>query len=694
MLMKKFLLMLVAVMVAVTSFAQLKERIQVSSLQQFAKPQLERTVTPMKYTGKIQNKPQVFKKSTASRALASASELEGEYIACSYQYYVEQDEATGESQLVPATISRKGIPARIEATGNNTINIYGINSNAYYTDLPISATVNLETGAITIAAGQTIWNHATYGDFTMYNMESETGTDAFTGTANEDGTISIDQLWAEAYGTGDNFGINGAMNGTFLAPVNGSMSYTTDEVDAETGEQTGNRNEVTQNCFISQSEDAKSVTVWNFHNFDLGEVVDIAIEADKTFSIAGGKQTVYYNSNYGYFTLWGFDGQYLDDLYGKVEGTQLKAEIGMAIYLSGVGGWTLPEDIFTIELIDGSEFAIPEAETGELVTLPAGLTPVEYPFSFSVYVGGQRQDMTSKAKIAKSENDFYFQGLDIQIPEAWVKGTYDAEKGTITVPVTYTGAYEGTPHFFAGYGGEDGPKELTLDYDADADTYSYSAAIMIYKGSETTQYAYYYNGLFLGTKPSPTTAPENLVTTDMPFKGNYGTQNAQEPTEVTGTVKVGRDGDDLYIQNLFASEIPGSWLKGTFTTIENKQYVVFPMNQYVGDLSNGLSAYLTGYMSGGEGTDGKVTDVYFLYNAEDNYYTAITPVILTRFKSTSNFTAYYAAGMTIGDAPSAISDIKTVKNDDNAWYNLNGVRVAQPTQKGLYIHNGKKFVIK
>ena len=32
--------------------------------------------------------------------------------------------------------------------------------------------------------------------------------------------------------------------------------------------------------------------------------------------------------------------------------------------------------------------------------------------------------------------------------------------------------------------------------------------------------------------------------------------------------------------------------------------------------------------------------------------------------------------------------------DNGAWYNANGVRVAKPTQKGLYIHNGKKIVIK
>ena len=691
--MKKFLLMLVAVMVAVTSFAQLKERIPVSSLQQFAKPQLERTVTPMKYTGKIQSKPQMRKASTPRRALSSASELEGEYIACSYQYYTEQDETTGETKLVPATISRKGISARIEATGQNTINIYGINSNAYYDETFITATVDLETGTITIPANQVIWSHETYGDFTMCNMNSETGTDAFTGYVDEYGFLNINELWAEVYGEGENQDINGAINGTFYAPVNGTMSYTTDEKD-EQGKKTGNRIEVVQNCFIEQSEDAKKVTVWNFHNFSLGEVVDITVQSDKTFSIAGGEQAVYYHSSLGYMYLWGFDGQYIDDVTGTVSETQLKSALGLAYINASNRGSIYPQDLFTIDLTDGSTFALPEAESGELVTLPEGLTPVSYPFSYSIYVGGERVDQTGTAKVAKSGNDIYFQGLDILIPEAWVKGTLDTEKGTVSIPVTYTGAYEGTPHFFAGYGGNEGPKALTLDYDADADTYSYSATIMIYKGSATTTYDYYYNGLFLGTKPSPTTAPEGLVTEDMPFKGKYRKENATEAEEVAGTVKVGRAGNDLYVQGLFADEIPGNWLKGTFTTIQNEQYVVFSMNQYVGDLSNGLSAYLTGYMSGGDGAEGTVSDVYFLYNAEGNYYKAVNPVFLTRFKNSAKYTSFYQAGLTIGNAPTAISNIKDVKNDDDAWYNLNGVRVAQPTQKGLYIHNGKKFVIK
>lgn len=42
---------------------------------------------------------------------------------------------------------------------------------------------------------------------------------------------------------------------------------------------------------------------------------------------------------------------------------------------------------------------------------------------------------------------------------------------------------------------------------------------------------------------------------------------------------------------------------------------------------------------------------------------------------------------------SGISNITTDADADNgAWYNLNGVRIEKPTQKGIYIHNGKKVI--
>ena len=64
------------------------------------------------------------------------------------------------------------------------------------------------------------------------------------------------------------------------------------------------------------------------------------------------------------------------------------------------------------------------------------------------------------------------------------------------------------------------------------------------------------------------------------------------------------------------------------------------------------------------------------------------------------FTAAAAASaprysITIGGGTTGISTLGVATlEEDGQWYNLNGVRVAQPTQKGIYIRNGKKMVIK
>ena len=50
-------------------------------------------------------------------------------------------------------------------------------------------------------------------------------------------------------------------------------------------------------------------------------------------------------------------------------------------------------------------------------------------------------------------------------------------------------------------------------------------------------------------------------------------------------------------------------------------------------------------------------------------------------------------GFVFDDDATGINDVKSVQKNDNRYYNLNGLEVAQPT-KGLYIVNGKKVVIK
>ena len=47
-----------------------------------------------------------------------------------------------------------------------------------------------------------------------------------------------------------------------------------------------------------------------------------------------------------------------------------------------------------------------------------------------------------------------------------------------------------------------------------------------------------------------------------------------------------------------------------------------------------------------------------------------------------------------GETPTAIDGVETKDMNDDAWYSLQGVRVTNPVKGNLYIHNGKKVVIK
>ena len=208
---------------------------------------------------------------------------------------------------------------------------------------------------------------------------------------------------------------------------------------------------------------------------------------------------------------------------------------------------------------------------------------------------------------------------------------------------------------------------------------------MCYKGSKSSSFNYYMNGMFMGVKPAPTAVPDGLETVEMPFKGNYRSDEDDEAYELEGTVNVGWDGNDLYIQNLF-SIVEDGWIKGT----RNGNKIVFAKNQYIGNLSNSLSCYLTGYDSEAKA----VSDVVFTYNENDNYFVADMPVIATRFKSSTKYEAFFAKGLVIGTDPAAgISTVKAEKAGSGIVYNLAGQRVGKE-YKGLVTKNGRKLVNK
>lgn len=82
-----------------------------------------------------------------------------------------------------------------------------------------------------------------------------------------------------------------------------------------------------------------------------------------------------------------------------------------------------------------------------------------------------------------------------------------------------------------------------------------------------------------------------------------------------------------------------------------------------------------------------------------------THIIFTNKKANSNSGAqtlnmefkngnYYGDNVTYGNA-TGISVIKANAQTDESWYTMSGTRMAsKPTQKGVYIHQGKKVVVK
>lgn len=49
--------------------------------------------------------------------------------------------------------------------------------------------------------------------------------------------------------------------------------------------------------------------------------------------------------------------------------------------------------------------------------------------------------------------------------------------------------------------------------------------------------------------------------------------------------------------------------------------------------------------------------------------------------------------MVYGSDVTAIKSVDALKAD-GTWYTINGQRISKPTEKGIYIHNGRKVVVK
>lgn len=89
------------------------------------------------------------------------------------------------------------------------------------------------------------------------------------------------------------------------------------------------------------------------------------------------------------------------------------------------------------------------------------------------------------------------------------------------------------------------------------------------------------------------------------------------------------------------------------------------------------------------------------FNGKKGYYAVEVPsAFLTGYFVINNGEAgsalkgqtVYVNGVATAIETTTVSDVK--RNAGDAWYTLTGIRISKPTQSGLYIHNGKKVIIR
>ena len=94
-------------------------------------------------------------------------------------------------------------------------------------------------------------------------------------------------------------------------------------------------------------------------------------------------------------------------------------------------------------------------------------------------------------------------------------------------------------------------------------------------------------------------------------------------------------------------------------------------------------------------------DTKTLFNGKTGYYTIEVPdnFLTGSFVISNGKDGSTLEGQTVyvSGTATAIESIKmeeTRSTTDDAWYTITGIRINEPTQAGLYIHNGKKVIIR
>ena len=720
--MKKFTLFAIAALFSVAAFAQ-KRTMTVAEAKLMAQSSM--TITPQQPMRMVAAPSKTLKNRAMKtpRRAASVDELVGSYIAISSIYnYDEESE-----QLVAATIPENGIATTITKVDETTVTIMGLTGDA---EEPITATVDLANSKLTIANGQTLLE----SDFGPVLMQNVTTEGDITATIYEDGFV-FDQIWTDVLGgEGEYAGYlwSGGYYGTAMLPANGTMSFVRSEA------------EKTADVFIGVNAETYTASIYNFGGY--GVVIDVDLLEDNLFSISS-QLVEQGGATYGDFSLYGIvDGQLTQVVTGTGTATTLTFGDDWTFY-STTGYWYGQHSETVINLTDGSEFVYPVIP--DVAAMPATPEVVDISeYNADNGYGAVILDIPTTdadGNLIKTSKLFYQLYSDINgviAPITFTTDLYESLEADMTeIPYTLNDGYD--------FDTTDGYKRVWLNFDYS--NYTRIGVKSIYKGgdavNETEIQWIECQPLFAWHHASSELLNEILAANEL-SKTDGWTNGAEEFTAAIDAAIAAYQDEDATVESMTAAlealkqaeegftaanagVASATWVAKDQEYTNAQELGEFQIDDFLigkfeaGSYSTSAKFYTSGNavrfyagntltITGNSGVK-KITQI--IINVSGKGYNK--PMTVDTGEYTDNATDLSgvwqgeATSVTFTNAATAqarilsieikyelsdeavgISTVQTVTIPVDGIYNLQGQRLSEKPQKGLYIMGGKKYVVK
>ena len=323
------------------------------------------------------------------------------------------------------------------------------------------------------------------------------------------------------------------------------------------------------------------------------------------------------------------------------------------------------------------------------VVAPEGLETETYNFSaLAVEAGhedGGPQPYANQVQVGFDGNDAYIQGLVADAPELWVKATKNGAGQYVIPSNQYMGKLSIMgyvfPYYWTAVDAEDNMVDAVFSFDAENSRFT-TAQTQVLNGAEDKLEPYItFTEVVIEKMVEVAATPADPTMEKVVFdvKNAPGNNSLNCSLAIVGT-----NDEVLNTSKLFYT----IWIEKDG---EQKPYV-FTAALYTKDFEEDVVEIPYSH------------DGYDIYKGGEIIYLEDDIEELQTWTKVGIQSIYYGAGechksnIIWQDNPVAtgISALTTDKlqKREGAWYTIGGQRVVKPTQKGLYIHNGKKVVIK